>query len=414
MRLTREENKMLDGKYGYPVQKAMEILVGVGESFDAKRMLPITSVHLSGCSLISATRAGAAFVKEMADKGGRFVTFTDTNIRAHDAWIWRELGIPEDFVQEDNALIRNLERMGALLCNTCSPYLVGHVPRVGQHIAWGESSATIFANSVLGARTNRESGPTTIAAALTGRTPAYGFHLNEARYGDLKISVDCKLDGIADYGTLGYYSGKIAGQRVPVFTGMTKSVSWDELKMLGAALATSGSVAMFHIVGVTPNAVTEKLAFGGRKVSPSETHKFGGRELKETEAALSKAKGSKVNLVVFGCPHCSIVEVQEIAQALSARTVKPGTELWVMMSRMIYTYAEKMGYIDIIRAAGAKIVCEVCPVNLPRDLLRQQGIKTAATNSAKLIFYAAANQDISFYYGSTSRCIEAAVHGVWR
>lgn len=414
MRLTKEENKMLDGKYGYPVQKAMEILVGVGECFDAERMLPITSVHLAGCSLISAGRAGAAFVKEMADKGGRFVTFADTNIRAHDAWIWQELGIPEDFVQEDDALIRNLERMGAFLCNTCSPYLVGHVPRVRQHIAWGESSAIIFANSVLGARTNRESGPTTLAAALTGRVPAYGFHLDEARYGDLKISVDCKLNGIADYGTLGYFAGKIAGQRVPVFIGVPKSVSWDELKMLGAALATSGGVAMFHIVGVTPEAATERLAFGGRKVSPSDTHKFGSRELKETEAALSKAKSSTVNLVIFGCPHCSIVEVQEIAQALAGRTVKPGTEFWVMMSRMINTYAEKMGYLDIIRAAGAKIVCEVCPVNLPRGLLKQRGIKTAATNSAKLTFYTATNQDISLHYGSTSRCIEAAVQGVWR
>ena len=414
MKLTKEEQEMLEGKYGYPVQKSMQILVGLGECYDAQQMLPITSVHLPGCNIVSAGRAGADFIRGMADEGGKFIAFTDTNITAVDPQAWQYLGIPEDFVREDLAHIRTLGQMGAFLCNTCTPYLVGHVPRMRQHIAWGESSAIIFANSVLGARTNREGGPSALAAALTGRVPAYGYHLDENRRGDLKISVNTTLNGVADYGSLGYFAGKIAGSRVPVFVGIPQPVSWDELKVLGAAAATSGSVTLCHIAGITPEAPTEKAAFGPRKIGPSQIVEFGARELRETEAAISKATSPEVDLAVIGCPNCSIGEIKEVASLLSGKRVKSGTELWVLSSTMMSSYADKLGYSDAIEAAGGKIICEVCPATLPQGLLKKRGFKTAATNSAKMAYYTSAAQDLLIHYGSTERCIQAAISGVWR
>jgi predicted aconitase len=414
MYLTKEEMDMLHGSYGYPVKKAMEILVGLGECYDAKRMIPIVSVHLPGCGLVNAGRAGAAFVQKMADKGGKFIPFTDTNITSIDPWKWQGLGIAEDFVRDQMAMTAALGRMGAYLCNSCTPYLVGHVPGLGEHIAWGESSAIIFANSVLGARTNREGGPSALAAALTGRVPEYGYHLDRDRYGDLKFVITTTLQGISDYGTLGYFAGRIAEERVPVFVGLPRSTSWDELKQLGAAVATSGSAALFHAVGITPEASSEEVACGGRKIGDSQTFEFGKTELCETEARLSKANTGEVDLVLIGCPHASISQIKEVGQLLSGKKVKSGVELWVMTSHIVRAYAEKMGYVKTIETSGAKIIREVCPSTLPRGFLKEQGLRTVATDSAKMTYYCAGMQDVPSHYGSTSRCVETAISGQWR
>ncbi len=172
MKLTREEQQMLDGKKGSAVQKSMELLVAVGECYDAERMIPVSSVHLVSPSPINAGKGGTRFIKEMAEKGGKFVVPTTTNPACLDPWAWRELGFTEEIYREQMSLSEAVARMGAYMCNSCTPYLIGHTPRKGEHVAWGESSAVIYANSVLGSRTNREGGPTGLAAALTGRIPA--------------------------------------------------------------------------------------------------------------------------------------------------------------------------------------------------------------------------------------------------
>lgn len=414
MYLNKEEHEMLEGKYGYPIQKSMEILVGLGECYDAERMVPVTSVHLQGACLTGAGKAGALFVEELAEKGGRFISFTDTNPMGIDSWRWKEIGISEELVREQLVLTNALAKMGAFLCHSCTPYQIGNVPRLGEHIAWGESSATIFANSVLGARTNREGGPSAIAAALTGRTPEYGLHLDQCRYGDLEISVTAKLKGLHDYGTLGYFIGKVAEDRVPILTGLIPSVSWDELKFLGAAAATSGSVALYHVVGITPEAPTKKAAIGPKIVKKLPIFEFGEKELRETEESISTANASDIDFVLFGCPFVSIREFNDIAQLLSDKKVKPGVELWILSSRMMRAYAERMGYLDIIEKSGAKVICEACPSTLPRRVLTERGHKIAATNSAKMAYYMAGAQNILSHYGSTDRCIEAAMNGFWR
>ena len=389
---------MLEGKYGDPVQKSMEILVSLGECYDAEKMIPVTSAHLL-YSFSSVGKGGAFFIQEMANKGGKFIIFSDTN--------------PSNPVQEQIGLIRAFTKMGAFLSDTCTPYLVGNVPRMSEHIAWNESSAIVFANSVLGARTNREGGPSALAAAMTGRVPEYGYHLDQNRYGDLRILVTARLRDSHDYGSLGYLIGKIAEDKVPVLIGIPPSVSLDELKLLGAAIATSGSVTMYHAVGVTPEAPTEKAAFGPKKIKDLQTFEVGPRELQETEEVLSTAKARHVDLVILGCPHASIGELREIAQLLSGKKLKSGVELWIFTSRMVQNYAETMGYKNIIEGSRAKLICNTCPVTMYQKSLKNLGSLIAATNSAKLAYYSAQGKDDLIHYGSLERCIEAAIGGTW-
>jgi predicted aconitase len=414
MYLNQEEYEMLEGKYGYAVQKSMEILVAMGECYDAERMIPISSVHLQGACLSGAGKAGALFVKELAERGGKFICFTDTNPMSIEPLRWEEMGMCEEFVGEQMVLTNALGKMGAFLCHSCTPYQIGHVPRFGEHIAWGESSAISFANSVLGARTNREGGPSAIAAALLGRTPEYGLHLDRNRYGNLEIAVSAELKGHHDYGTLGYFVGKVSQDRVPVLTGLPPSASWDELKLLGAAAATSGNVALYHAVGVTPEGGSKEVALGPKTIHELPIFEFNERELRETEESISIATSDEIDFVVLGCPFISIKEFKEIARLLDGKKLRSTVEFWILSCQMTKTYARRMGYLDIIESSGAKVMCEVCPSTLQRGFLKEHGYRTAATNSAKMAYYLAGAQDILSHYGSMERCIRAGMTGFWR
>lgn len=412
MYLTKEENEMLDGRYGFPVQKAMEILVGLGECYDAERMIRVSSAHLLSFAF-GTGKAWNLFVKELAAQGGKFIIFTDTNPVSIDRYAWREMGISEKDANEQFALDKAVAQMGACLSHTCSHYLIGNTPRKGEHVAWSESSAVVYANSVLGARTNREGSPSSMAAALTGRVPAYGYHLDENRHGEIKFLITAKMNDLTDYGTLGYFVGKIAEDKVPVLVGMPSHITSNELKIMGAAMATSGSTALYHAVGITPEAPTEEAAFGGNKVKNSLTVEFGERELRKTEALLDKAPGA-VDMVMFGCPHASISEIGYIAARLSGKRIKAGVDVWILTSVMTKKYAEATGYLETIEAAGARIICDGCPSNWPADTLKNRGRRMAATNSAKLTYYIEGGQDVSSHYGSTEKCITAALTGEWR
>jgi predicted aconitase len=413
MHLTKKENEMLEGKHGYPVQKSMEILFALGECYEAEKMIPIASAHIGGSRAING-KAGALFIGEMADKGGKFVVFTDTNPSSIEPLLWKDIGISEETTQEQMAMTSDFTRMDAFLGNTCTPYLIGNVPLMGQHISWTESSAIIFANSALGARTNREADPVPIAAALAGRVPAYGYHLDQNRFADLKISVKAYLKDIHDYGTLGYFTGKVAKDKVPVLSNLSPSVSWNELEFFGAAAATSGSVALYHIVGVTPEAPTEEAALGTKRMVDLLTFEFGEKELRETEESLCKATTEEVDIVILGCPHASIGEIRAITQHLSGKKLNSGVEFWVLTSQIVRTYAEKMGYVNAIEKAGGRVMCDTCPINMTPGLLKRQGHQTLATNSAKMAYYIIGVQGLLPYYGSTQRCIEAAMIGKWR
>lgn len=414
MQLTREENEMLEGKYGYPVQKSMEILVGLGECYDAKKMIPAASAHL--VAGFKMGQAGALFYEEMAAKGGKFKAFTDTNPLGIDPLLWKDLGLPEEFARRWLKMIDTCTGMGLLLSNSCTPYMIGNFPRPGEHIAWSESSAVVFANSVLGARTNREGGPSSLAAAFCGRVPEYGYHLDQNRLGDLEIKVIASMKDLNDFGALGYFTGKLAEDRVPVLTGIQPSISIDQLKHLGAGTATSGSVALFHIPGITPEAPTIEAAFGGKKLKDGQIFEFGEKELKETEESLCRAAERQIDLVILGCPHASIREIRDIAGYLAGKKMKPSVELWVLTSRMVKNYAERMGYKNTIESSGGKVLAEFCPLLTPNGYLKNRGHKVAATNSVKMCRIAFMDFDVNIpsYLGSTEKCVEAAVSGFWR
>ena len=412
MYLTEQEKRMLNGEMGYPKQKAMEILVALGESFGAEKMVSVSSCQLPGASVQLLGEAGTMFVKEMAAKGGRFSVYTTTNPTSCDPSMWEELAISEDCVNKQKSLTSAYQSLGAITCGCCSPYLIGNAPRVGEHAAWGESSAVIYANSVLGARTNREGGPSALAAALTGKAPAYGMHLPENRYGKVLVHVPRPLKGIADYGTLGYFIGGIAGQDIPVFTGIPVSVTFDELKSLGSSLATSGAVSLFHIVGVTPEAPTVEAAFGGKR--PEKTIEYTAEDEEKVAEHLNLEKSDHVDWVYIGCPQCSILEVRDIAKALEGKKVHKDVEMWVCASTPVKALAEQMGYARILKEAGAKLVCETCPAHAPsKEMAKIKGYRTVTTDSAKMAHYVAGEIGFLTHYGSTEKVIKAAIEKRW-
>jgi hypothetical protein len=412
MILTDHEKRMLNGEEGYPIQKAMQILTQLGEIYGAEKMIPVTKVHMPGSSVVVAGEAGTKFVEKMVERGGSFKASTTLNTGAVDLKIWQELGYSEEIYHFQVRLTKAYEKLGAIPCHTCTPYLIGHMPRLGEHVAWGESSAIAFVNSVLGARTNREGGPSALAAALTGVVPEYGYHLQENRYGHILVNVEAELAGIVDYGTLGYWVGTKSGSKVPVFTGIPKDVSLEALKMLSAALASSGSVALYHIVGVTPEAPTLEIAFGGRE--PEQEYTFTKDDLINTEILLNKHQGQEVSIVVVGCPHASIQEIEMIAKELDGKTLSSHVELWVTVAQPVKAYAERCGFKQIIEKAGGKLVVDTCPILSPMaQLAKTKGYQALVTNSAKLAHYAPGQWAMPTYYGGLQKCLKAATEGVF-
>ena len=412
MRLTDDEKGMLNGRDGPAVRKSMEILVALGDIYDAECMIPISSVHMPGASIVATGEAGLHFVEEMAADGRRFSAFTTLNPCAIDRNKWRELSLRDDEVAPQFRLTRAYEKMGAVSCHSCTPYFIGNLPHFGEHIGWGESSAVAYSNSVLGARTNREGGPSALAAAVTGRVPAYGFHLPRNRKGHLLIEVTVPIQGFFDYGNLGYYAGAIAHDRNPVFLGIPPTATADELKILGAALASSGAVALFHAVGVTPEARTLEEAFGG--APPGDKIEVARKELAQVDEKLNTARTSNVDWIFLGCPHISIQEFAEIAGLLDGKRIKSGVDLWVSSSPATKALSDIMGYSQIIEKAGARIVCETCPVlALTSQISERKGFTCITTNSAKMAHYMPGQFGIMSHYGTLSKCIEAACRGRW-
>ncbi len=412
MNLDQEERMMAEGEFGPVVQDAIEILIKLGEIYEAEKMVKVTSIHMPGSSVMVAGEGGTRFVKQQTDRGGRFVIQTSLNPAAMDFRRWQEMGVPLAIVSMQRQLTKAYSQMGAVAHHTCVPYLVGNVPRLGEHVAWGESSAIVFANSVLGARTNREGGPSALASALTGRTPLYGLHLGENRVGKVLVHLQVKLTTAFDYGILGYFVGKICGDKVPVFRAIPREAGVDELKMLGAALATSGAVALFHAIGVTPEALTDEQAFGGKE--PEDSLTFGEKEYDQTVDFLTTAKNDYLNLVVVGCPHSSIEEIRSIAQLLADKKINPEVDFWVCTPLVAKVIADRMGYTQIIEQSGAKLICDTCPVLAPMDeIIKAKGYTSLTTNSAKLAHYAAGKFSLPVYFGSLSRCLRAAMTGKW-
>ncbi|MGC9005767.1 MAG: aconitase X, partial [Candidatus Micrarchaeia archaeon] len=308
--LTTQEQKMLDGEFGEATQEAMEILVALAKIYNAKNMTPVSSAQIAGVSYATIGDAGMEYLKGYARKGAKVKIPAFLNPAGMDLEQWREMKVPENFAKKQIEIMNAYVNMGIKPTATCTPYLIGIRPKKGEHVAWSESSAVAFANSVLGARTNREGGPSALAAAICGITPNYGLHLDENRVCSMLVKVEARLEKISDFGALGYYVGEIAKGKSPAFSGIKKATE-DQLKSLGAAMAASGSVALYNVENITPE---YDVCDDAEKITITE------KELKETKEKLNETK--KIELMTFGCPHASLQEIKKIAEKIKGKKLK--------------------------------------------------------------------------------------------
>lgn len=398
MQLTQLQQDMLDGKQGRATRKAMEILTALGSIYGADHMLPVTSVQISGVSYDNLGEAGLHFLAQMADGGGQARVLTTLNPAGMDVANWQAMGIPADFAIQQQRVIDAFARMGVVTTCTCTPYLAGNLPHFGEHIAWAESSAVCYANSVLGARTNREGGPSALAAALTGFTPAYGFHNPQNRRPTVSVQVDADIQTTAGFGALGKVIGERlearGEERIPYITGITTATS-EDLKSFCASIATFGGVALFHIPGITPEASQYAPPNARIHISPAD--------LDAALREMSDASPDEIDFVSLGCPHLSIKEIARIAALLQGKQVKK--TFWITTARPTKQLADIAGYTKIIEESGAIFATDTCCVVAPI-----RGRFTAlATDSAKACYYATAKNKFKTLIRSFDEVVNEAL-----
>jgi predicted aconitase len=366
-------------------------------------MVPVGSVQVSGVSYGNIGEHGLAFLEEWAAMGSRAVVPSFMNPGGCDRRLWRSLGFSKAFVEKQERVIAALERLGVRPALTCTPYHAGLVPSLGEHVAWAESSAVCYANSVLGARTNREGGPSAIASALTGVAPMHSLHTDEGRRPTRRVEVRCPVPRAADAGTLGYLIGRLCAQDrgggVPYLRGIEpppdpERTAW--LKALGAGMASAGSVGLFHLEGVTPEA--RGSAVGETSVVES---------LGEGRRALNRGRGP-IDAVAVGCPHASPEDLDRILRLLGGR--KARVPFWIFTAEAVRKRAESDGVAARLSSLGATLVADTCMVVAP---LSELGVGTLAVDSAKAAFYLPSHHGASVYFGSLEENVEAAVRGAW-
>ncbi len=408
MYLTDEERRILDGAFGEPQRIALSVLLKLGEAYGADRMVEIGSAHVVGSSYQIAGEAGIEIYSQLVAQGARVKVRTTSDPGSIDFARWREFKTPADYAERQIKIAELLDRMGVIPTWTCTPYTTFNVPRFGEDLGWSESSAVIFANSVIGARTNRLAAYVDVCAALTGRVPRFGLHAPECRRGEALFDLDPDLSaGFEDhfFPALGYLVGQVTGDRIPVIAGVGKA-TFDQLKAFGAAAAASGSVALYHMVGITPEARTLGEAFGGR--TPVERVEVGRREIASTMEQMSTGQGGAVDVVGVGCPHASIDQMRRYATLLRGKRVHTGVQLWICTNTVVEEMARKMGYIETIEQAGAKLMVGTCHNDCP---LGAWGFRRLATDSGKFAYYTPTTVGTECVFASTEACIEAAITG---
>ncbi|MFA6213952.1 MAG: aconitase X catalytic domain-containing protein [Candidatus Micrarchaeia archaeon] len=372
MQLTKEQQSMCDGEAGEAARVSMEILCALGKIYGAQDMVPITSAQVAGVSYKTLGDAGLEYLHDMVKKGARVRVPTFLNPAGMDREQWKKMKMPPAFAKKSIEALDAFSAMGIGMTCTCTPYLVGIRPKLGEHIAWSESSAISFANSVLGARTNREGGPSALAAAICGATPNYGYHLDGNRLCSLLVSVEADVKRTADFGALGAFVGEAAKGRNVAFSGI-RQASEDRLKSLGASMAASGSVALYNMKGITPE---WNVADGAEKIT------FGAQELASYRKKLGEGSKEKPDIIAIGCPHASLAEIGEVATRVRGK--KLGCQLWVCTARKTKEAADAAGYVKTIEAAGGRVVADTCMVVCP---LEQMGFSVSACNSGKAAKY---------------------------
>ena len=410
--LTDYDRALLNGKRGPAGQLAMSIVMRMAGVYGASELMDITAAHID--STIYIGEAGLEFAERLVDLGARVAVPTTLNVSGLDEHHWQEWAVPTEWAQKAHRQMMAYQRMGTAPTWTCAPYQTQWRPRFGQQIAWGESNAIVFANSVIGARTARYPDLLDICCAITGRVPAAGLHLTQNRAGELLF----RLRGVPHrvqedstfYPVLGYLVGNVAQDRIPVIDGLVTTPTEDQLKAFGAAAASSGAVALFHIVGVTPEATSLAAAFQGRE--PRAVLDVTLEELRRVRRELTNADGTQLDMVVLGSPHFSLDEFRQLAALITGRRVHPSVRFFVTSSRAMTLLAKEAGYLSGLEEFGGRVTVDTCILASP---MLPPGIKRLMTNSAKYAHYAPGMLKAQVTFGSLDDCVRSAVagHVVW-
>jgi predicted aconitase len=425
VKLTDDEKAMLDGQGGKARQKAMDLLVRYAEALGAERFVDtrnVAGVPGSANPFLQRYYAGK-------DEGGLDAIFSHFDLDSDelvevppalvptwhlqggaDPQQWQTLGVKVEVFRNYQEREAFAARHDVGILKTCTPYLAGNLPSKGEHLAWMESSAVIFANSVLGARTNTEGRESTSAAMLTGKIPDWGLHRDECRFGTHRVDVTIPVESVMDWGMLGYYVGDVVQEHIPVVAGQFARPDIVRFKHFGAAASSSGGVEMYHIAGVTPEADSVDVAFGPNR--PVESFTYGKAEQRRVYDQLNaNARDTNVDFVMLGCPHAAIEQMEEAASLLAGVRVSANATLWIFTSRAVHAKARELGYVDTISRAGGVVLTDTCSAFAQAV---PPGTKVAALDSAKQAHYLPAILGLQAWFGSTRDCIDAAVTGRWR
>ncbi|MGH9752707.1 MAG: aconitase X [Blastocatellia bacterium] len=406
--LSADDRAQLTGERGPAAQMAMRIIARMAEVCGAESLMDITGAHID--SALFQGEATLEFAERLAALGAKVVVPTTLNVSGVDEHGWREWATPPEWAEKARRQMIAYQGMGAIPTWTCAPYQTEWRPKFGQQIAWGESNAICFANSVIGARTERYPDLMDICAAITGRVPATGLHLTENRAGQVLMwLVDVPQRAQEDdefYPVLGHLIGKIAQDRIPVIEGVVVAPSEDQLKALCAAASASGAAALIHIIGVTPEAPTIESAF--QKRSPQQTVVITMDSLRAARRELTTATGEKLDLVVLGSPHFSVAEFKKLAPLLEGKQRHHDVQFLVTSSRLMTELAERAGYLAPLKGFGGKVTVDTCVLTTP---MLHPGVKTLMTNSAKYAYYAPGLLGARVVFGRLEDCVRSAIEG---
>lgn len=401
MYLTREEKRILDGELGEGTQKALELLVAIGDAYDAEKMIPISRAHAAS----SGQEGDLYFVELLASGGARCRAPTSTNPVYDIKYFDSLFEVPKDEGEVARRVMEAYKRIGAILSWSCIPYMAENIPLYGETVAFSESSATPYVNSIIGAKTNREAAQSALAAGIIGKTPKYGLHIKENRRGTHFVKVETLLKDEFDYTLLGYYVGKRIGYGIPVLSGITRQPSTEEFINFCAMSNVSGAISMFYIPGLTVEASTVEEAFQGD--TPKDKISVTDRDLKQACEELQTASG-KIDFVMLGCPHYTLKQVEEVARLLNGKKIHKDVAFWLCTSATTRLLAERNGFVDIIEKSGGHVVVDTC-IDEPCWIAYKNQV--GMTDSPKCAYYRRFKEAI---VGRRQDCVEAAVKGKWR
>ena len=409
--LSPQDHAMLHGEFGDATKMAMRILTTMANVYGAAQLLDIESAHIDGC--LYHGQSGLDFAERLVAGGAQVRVPTTLNVGAIDLMHPEQFQGSADLADRATRLMAAYQQMGCAPIWTCAPYQTMHRPALGTQIAWAESNAIVFANSVLGARTNRYGDFIDICAALTGRAPAVGLHLTENRRGQIVFHLDgipaSLLHEDVFFPVLGYYIGANSQNQIPVIVGLPPGTTEDQLKALGAAAASSGAVALFHAVGVTPEAPTLADALQNQPAAAEQWVTMA--EIRATLGKLATVEDGRIEVIALGSPHFSLHEFEKLLPLIEKYPPHPGVDFIVCTNRLALGALQKRGWLAQLHAANVRVIVDTCVVVTP--IVRQHGV--LMTNSGKFAHYSPGNIGLEVIFGSLEECVRSGAQGeVWR